>query len=210
MEVRRIALYDNNVEVKLRYTRQLHIDKTKNKTIKPNKISIIENCSSQRQWTKRNPNKSSSVIAQPSTQLRRSYDQTKHTRKHEDGRFRKLEFIYKQVTHAFRVIDAPFKLVARVPVRYPDDHGLLTPVGARRGARWNQRVRQRGVRARRRRVGRRRRLRRDGTWVGYVSDGMAEGTADGSGARRQLQRRAAVGAIDQHMRIHGCLGGWEW
>lgn len=36
-----------------------------------------------------------------------------------------------------------------------------------------------------------------------MSDGMTEGTADGSGARRQLQRRAAIGTVDEHRGIHG-------
>ena len=44
----------------------------------------------------------------------------------------------------------------------------------------------------------RRRRRSGGTWVGDVRDGMAEDAADGSGARRKLQRRPAVGAVDQH------------
>lgn len=40
---------------------------------------------------------------------------------------------------------------------------------------------------------------RSGAWVGgEVGDGLTYGAADGSGSRRQLQRRPAAGAVDQH------------
>lgn len=61
------------------------------------------------------------------------------------------------------------------------------------------------------RVGRRRwRLRREGAWVSDESDSVAEGAADGSGARWKLERRAAVGAVDEHVAVHGCGGGLGW
>lgn len=39
---------------------------------------------------------------------------------------------------------------------------------------------------------------RSGAWVGDVGDGLADDAADGWGPRRQLQRRAAAGAVDEH------------
>ncbi|KAL9277349.1 hypothetical protein ACSQ67_025102 [Phaseolus vulgaris] len=48
-------------------------------------------------------------------------------------------------------------------------------------------------------------LRRDGAWVADESDSVADGAADGSGARWQLQRDAAVGAVDQHVAVHDYL-----
>lgn len=108
-----------------------------------------------------------------------------------------MELVDEKMTHAFGVIDAALELVARVPVRYPADHSLLPPVAARGGAR--QRV---GRRRRERGSGERRvgggRGRRGAAWVGDVGDGLAKGAADGSGARRELQRRLAVGAVDKH------------
>lgn len=41
--------------------------------------------------------------------------------------------------------------------------------------------------------------------VGDVGDSLADGAADGGSARRELQRRVAVGAVDQH--VHGGGGG---
>lgn len=38
----------------------------------------------------------------------------------------------------------------------------------------------------------------EGAWLGHARDDVAYGAANGGGARRQLQRRAAVGAIHEH------------
>lgn len=127
--------------------------------------------------------------------------------KHEDRRFGKLKLVDKQVTHAFRVIDATLELVVGVPVRYTDDHSLLPPVGVGWGARRSARVRRRSIPISGRRH-RGRRLCRNSTRIGYVSDGMTEGTSNGSGSRWQLQRRTAVGTVNEHRGIHdGGAGG---
>lgn len=48
----------------------------------------------------------------------------------------------------------------------------------------------------RRHVGR----RREAAGVGDESDAAADGASDGGGARRELQRRPAVGTVDQDHR----------
>lgn len=105
-----------------------------------------------------------------------------------------MELVHEKVPHALGVVDAPLELVPRVPVRYPADHRPLPPVGARRGARRRVAV------GRRRRRGRVRRCWRGRAVIGDVRDGLADGAADGSGSRRELQRGAAAGAVHQHHR----------
>lgn len=116
---------------------------------------------------------------------------------HDDGRFRKAKLIDEKVSHAFGVIDTSLKLVPRETVRDADDDGLLAAV------RVGRRARRRVVvgRGRGRRVGGGG-LGREGAWVSDVSDSVAEGAADGSGARWQLERGAAVGTVHQHVAVH--------
>ena len=119
-----------------------------------------------------------------------------HTCEHENGLWRELELVDQQVLHALRIIDATFKLVPRVPVRYPNYHRLLPPVRVRRGARRRVAVRRRS-RRRRRRVGLRksRRRRRSVAMVGDVGDSLAESAANRRGSGWELQRGLAIGAI---------------
>lgn len=103
---------------------------------------------------------------------------------HEDGGLGELEPIGQQELHALGVVDAALELVPGVPVRDAAYQGSLRAVGRRRGPR--------------RPVGRRRPLRRrQGARIGDEGDGVAEGAADGGGTRWQLQRSAAIGAVDQ-------------
>lgn len=127
---------------------------------------------------------------------------------HEDGGLGELEAIGQQELHALGVVDAALELVPGVPVRDAAYQGSLRAVGRRRGPR--------------RPVGRRRPLRRivlgevmvvveggggggggvggggrQGARIGDEGDGVAEGAADGGGTRWQLQRSAAIGAVDQ-------------
>lgn len=125
----------------------------------------------------------------------------KRTGEHDDGRFWKFELVDEKVFHALGIVDASLELVARVPVRDADDHGLLAAVEARR--RTGRRVEAR------RGTWNRVRLGWESAWVGDGSDSLAEGAADGSGAGWQLQRRSAVGAVDEHVAVHGCrLVNW--
>lgn len=116
---------------------------------------------------------------------------------HDDGRFWKAELVDEEVLHALGVVDASLELVSREAVGDADDDGLLAAVGVGRGRRVAV-----GRGRRRRRVGGGRWLRREGAWIADESDSAAEGAADGSRARWQLQRGAAVGAVDQHVAVH--------
>ena len=118
-------------------------------------------------------------------------------REHDDGRFWKAELVDEEVLHALGVVDASLELVSREAVGDADDDGLLAAVGVGRGRRVAV-----GRGRRRRRVGGGRWLRREGAWIADESDSAAEGAADGSRARWQLQRGAAVGAVDQHVAVH--------
>lgn len=120
---------------------------------------------------------------------------------HNDGRFGKIELVDEKVFHALSVVDASLELVPGEPVRDAYDDGLLAAVGVRRRAGWCVVVGGWW----RMRVGGSRGLRRDGAWVADESDSVADGAADGSGARWQLQRDAAVGAVDQHVAVHDYL-----
>lgn len=113
--------------------------------------------------------------------------------KHENGFFREPKLIDEQVFHAFGIVNAPLELVPRVSVRYSADHGALPAVRARRLPGRSMIVR----RGRRRRMGGRGRGR---PGVGDVGDRLADGAADGSGSRRQLQRDVAPGAVHEHHR----------
>lgn len=125
------------------------------------------------------------------------------TGEHDDGRFGKAELVDEEVPHALGVVDASLELVPGEPVRDSDDHGLLAAVWVRRWAWRRVVVRGRGKRGR---VGGRGGLWREGAWVSDEGDSVAEGAADGSGARWHLQRRSAVGAVHQQVAVHGC--GW--
>ena len=79
------------------------------------------------------------------------------TSEHENGRVGEVEVIEQQVLDALGVINAPFKLIPRVLVRYPAYHRPLLPT-----FRSGRRV----VRVRR-------------VVLGYVGDSAAERAADG-------------------------------
>lgn len=117
---------------------------------------------------------------------------------HDDGRFWKIELVDEEVAHALGVVDASLELVPREAVGDANDDGLLAAVGV--GRRAGRRVLVGG--GRRGRVGGRRGLVREGAWVADQSNSVAEGAADGSGARRDLQSGAAVGAVYQHVAVH--------
>lgn len=94
------------------------------------------------------------------------------------------------MAHALGVVDAALELVPGEAVRDPADHGALSAVRGRgrRAPRRRRRLRAPGgVRDRARRGGR-----------GDVGDGAADGAADAGRPVRQLQRRAAAGAVDEH------------
>jgi hypothetical protein len=111
------------------------------------------------------------------------------TVEHDDRVVGEVEPRHEQVAHALGVVDAPLELVPRVPVGDPAHHGALPPVHQRRG-RAPPRLEGPGAAAR---VG----LPRRGRDVG---DGAADGAADAGRPVRELQRRAAARAIDQHHR----------
>jgi len=127
------------------------------------------------------------------------------TGEHNDGRFWKTELVDEKIFHALSIVDASLELVPGEPVRDAYDDGLLSAVGVGRGA--GRRVVVGGW-WRMRLVGSRG-LRRDGAWVGDESDCVADGAADGSGARWQLQRDAAVGTVDQHVAVHDYTANTE-
>lgn len=106
--------------------------------------------------------------------------------------------------HAFGVVNASLKLALGVFVSDPDDHRLLPAMSRRGRAWWSVIVRRRwgvvvvvaveggGVLE----IARLRWSRWSDAGVsGNLGDGLADDAADGSGARRQLEGRAAVGAV---------------
>lgn len=139
-------------------------------------------------------------VGSPTQRSKRKKDEGR-TREHDDGRFWKAELVDEEVLHAFGVVDATLELVAGEAVGDADDDGLLAAVGVGRGRRVAV-----GRGRRRRRVGGGRWLRREGAWIADESDSAAEGAADGSRAKWQLQRGAAVGAVHQHVAVHRWVG----
>lgn len=137
-------------------------------------------------------------VGSPTQRSKRKKDEGR-TREHDDGRFWKAELVDEEVLHALGVVDASLELVSREAVGDADDDGLLAAVGVGRGRRG-------AVGGGRRRVGGSRGLRREGAWVADEGDGVAEGAADGSRAKWQLQRGAAVGAVHQHVAVHRWVG----
>nr|GMC65742.1 hypothetical protein Iba_chr02dCG16940 [Ipomoea batatas]GMD84364.1 hypothetical protein Iba_scaffold360040CG0010 [Ipomoea batatas] len=113
---------------------------------------------------------------------------------HENGVWGELESVDQQEPHTFCIIQAPFKLVPRVPVRNSDDHRPLAAVGLTGGAGG-----ERGRRSRVVVVGRWRRWGGEG--IGDARNGAADCAADGPGTRRELQRGAAAGTVNEHHRF---------
>lgn len=129
---------------------------------------------------------------------------------HKNGILGKLKLVDEKVTHALGVIDATFELMPRVSIRNPTDHRPFSTVGVGRCPGRSMIVRG----GRRRRVGGRSRwlgCGREGSRVSDVGNGFTDGTTDGSGTLRKLQRGVAAGAVDQHRRrvivVHA---SWPW
>lgn len=129
-----------------------------------------------------------------------------------------MEARREEVAHALGVVDATLELVARELVGDPADHGALPPVRGRgrrppprRLVLGRHRPRPRGS-AGGVAVGR---WRRGG---GDVGDGPADGAADAGRPVRQLQRRPAARAVDQHHHLSAAgeegggesAGGFGW
>lgn len=104
------------------------------------------------------------------------------TGEHKNGGFRELEPVNQQVLHTLGIVDTPFQLVPRVPIRDPADHGPL-PAVDRRGLTWRR------VAVRRRIVvlvaGGGVRWRSAARRLGDASYGLAYGAAYGFGSRRE-------------------------
>lgn len=125
---------------------------------------------------------------------------------HDDGVVGEVEARREEVAHALGVVDATLELVARELVGDPADHGALPPVRGRgrrppprRLVLGRHRPRPRGS-AGGVAVGR---WRRGG---GDVGDGPADGAADAGRPVRQLQRRPAARAVDQHHHLSAAAG----
>lgn len=110
-----------------------------------------------------------------------------NTSEHDDGRFREVESIDEEISHALGVVDAALELVPGIPVRDAADHGLLPPVRRRGGP------------------------RRCAPGIGDGGDRLADDASYRFGAGRELQRRAAARAVDQHhLHIHVWIRrGWN-
>lgn len=130
------------------------------------------------------------------------------TSEHENGGIREVKTVDQQILHTLSIINTPFKLVWAVFIRYPTNHRPFRATDAtgrvnRRRRRWvvmAGKVRGLVVVAGKVTLLRRRRRRRKASRVGDDSDGAADGASDGTGAWRKLQRRPAVGTVDEDHR----------